>query len=338
MKRLAVLVLVLMMGAVVTAFAAEQVEEKKKVETAVVEEKAEPETHYFAVQLLYPLSTNKGMYDHTYANFSLLYGRIGRVTGVDMSYLASVVSHDMTGLQTSYVFAYTGQKLTGVAATGIASVVKENTSGVQASGVVSYTGKELKGLQMSGVVNIAGNTSGMQMGVVNIADDVKGVQLGLVNISDQMKGVPIGLVNISDNGGIEVAGWYSNLTAVNTGVRFRAGYVYTMLAFGGWNTEYEQAKDESLSTSFYMGVRIPIWKFYVDMDAGYVALDNDRIYRYDEYVDQMAIQGRGILGVKLYEGFSVFGGGGVSYLLDAGREFGTGSWEPLYLGGAAYEF
>jgi len=81
--------------------------------TAMAEENRAPvkkdqspgKDHYFTVQAFYPISTNKSKEDSTWANFTLIYGQIGSVVGADLSYIASIVRHDMKGVQGSGVFA-----------------------------------------------------------------------------------------------------------------------------------------------------------------------------------------------------------------------------------------
>ncbi|HDP79259.1 MAG TPA: hypothetical protein ENN21_00285 [Spirochaetes bacterium] len=320
---------------------------------AAKKEPSREKDHYFTVQAFYPISTNKSKEDSTWANFTLIYGQIGSVVGADLSYIASIVRHDMKGLQGSSVFAYTGENLKGVALSGVTTLVKENLSGVQAAGVFSYTGKEFRGFQASGVVNfagdkmkgmqispvnIAGDTSGMQLGVVNIAGDVRGVQFGIVNISKQMKGVPIGLVNIAENGGVDIVAWGSSLMAANAGVRFRAGYVYTMLAAGCLNQENNNPIDETLASQFYLGARIPAGRLYFDADLGFMLIDNKDLYSERGEKDRYVSLGRAMVGFHVTKLLAVFAGGGAAYLLNEGQDFKEGKWEPHYLGGVALEF
>jgi len=327
--------------------------------------------HYFSVQAFYPVSTNKSKDDFTYANFTLAYGRIGEVRGVDLSYGLSLVGRGLTGFQGSCLLAYTAEDLKGAAGTGVGSVIGAGLYGAQGSGLFNWVGGDMVGAQGAGVVNvvrgktkgfqaaggvnlargevdgfqvapvnISGNMRGMQLGVVNMAGDVKGVQLGIVNISKTMHGVPIGIVNISGNGDIEAVAYASSLTAANAGVRIRAGYVYTMLSVGGYNLDREDDREKSAAGAFYFGVRVPVSRFYLDADAGYMYLDNGAFAKMGEgdRVDRMALQGRAALGFRLTDSFSVFAGGGASYLFDADGAFKDGEFEPLYLGGVAWKF
>lgn len=318
-------------------------------------ETVKADSHYFTVQAFYPVSTNKSRDDFTYANFTLAYGRIGEVKGADLSYGLSIVGRDVTGFQGSCLLSYTGGNVKGAAGAGLGSVIGTGLYGAQGSGLFNWVEGDMYGAQGAGVVNvvkgttkgfqaaavnISGDTRGMQLGVVNVASEVKGVQLGIVNISKTMHGVPIGIVNISGNGDIEAVAYASSLTAANAGVRIRAGYVYTMLSVGGYNLDREDDREKSAAGAFYFGVRVPVSRFYLDADAGYMYLDNGAFAKMGEgdRVDRMALQGRAALGFRLTDSFSVFAGGGASYLFDADGAFKDGEFEPLYLGGVAWKF
>lgn len=326
--------------------------------------------HYFSVQAFYPVSTNKSKEDFTYANFTLAYGRIGEVRGADLSYGLSMVRRGLTGFQGSCLLAYTAEDLKGAAGTGVGSVIGAGLYGAQGSGLFNWVGGDMVGAQGAGVVNvvkgktkgfqaaggvnlargevdgfqvapvnISGNVRGMQLGVVNMAGDVKGVQLGIVNVSKTMHGLPLGIVSISENGGMEAVAFGSSLTAANLGVRFRAGFVYTMLSAGGYNLDRDDDRDKSVAGAFHLGARVPVSRFYLDADAGCVYLDNGAFAEMGEgdRTDRMAVQGRAVLGFRITDSFSVFTGGGTSYIFDADGAFRDGEFEPLYLGGIAYQ-
>ena len=280
-----------------------------------------------------------------YVDGSMSGGQISYVmnyAGGDSEYAQITTVVNYTGrsaryLQMSNVVNYTGRDFSGMQATGIVNIVKDNMNGLQFSAIANYTGDDVKGLQFS-LVNIGGNTTGAQVGLVNVADDVKGVQFGLVNVADEMTGVPIGLVNIADNGGLEVSTWGSNLVASSIGLRIHAGYVYTMFSAGTGNLEGSMKAGESVATGFHMGARIPFWKCYLDMDGGAITLDNENLSSYDEGEDQLALQWRAALGFRIVAGFSVFAGGGSSYLAEAGKPFEDGRWKPLLFGGVSVGF
>ncbi len=292
------------------------------------------ESHNFSVHIFYPLSTTDTPMDFSYLNFTLLYGRMGEVRGLDLGYGFSLIHGNMTGLQGQAGVSYVGGDLRGVSHSGLAGLVKGDVRGLQNSGLLSWSGGNVYGVQSSGIVNIA--------------KEVRGVQAGLVNISEQMYGVPIGLINLSRNGGVQVSGWYGSLTEVNMGLRFRAGHFYSLFGFGFTGSDYSglaEAADsaETLSYSFAFGASIPAGPFALNLDAGILCLDNDRFAEMDEGSDRWGVRGRAVLELPLFGGLSVFGGIGTAYLVDAKEEpteqdFADGTWEELYILGGGFEF
>jgi len=142
------------------------------------EEPAYSPRHYpVNLSLWYPVSINRTQYDSANLNFTLLYGRMGSVKGLDLAIGGSALTHDLKGLQI----------------TGIAGVAGDSASGVQVSGLVSIAGDDLKGAQVSGLINIAGETGkGFQLaGGMNITgNNLQGLQAsGLFNIvGEQLHG------------------------------------------------------------------------------------------------------------------------------------------------------
>ena len=97
------------------------------------EEKPAYSSRHYPVNLSfwYPLSINRTQHDSANLNFTLLYGRMGSVKGLDLAVGASALTHELKGLQI----------------TGIAGVAGDSTSGVQVSGLISVAGDDLKGAQ-----------------------------------------------------------------------------------------------------------------------------------------------------------------------------------------------
>ncbi len=116
-----------------------------------------------------------------------------------------------------------------------------------------------------------------------------------------MHGLPLGIVSISENGGIEAVAFGSSLTAANLGVRFRAGFVYSMLSAGGYNLDRDDDREKSVAGAFHLGACLPVSRFYLDADAGYVYLDNGAFAEMGERdrTDRMALQGRAVLGFRI---------------------------------------
>lgn len=269
--------------------------------------------------------------------------------------LFSFSKESVKGAQISGLFGYSGGGTKGAQISGIYNHSGKDMTGVQIAGLCNYTGDAAEGLQTSGIFNYTGkNMTGVQIaGILNKSGDFNGMQIGLVNIAKQQNGIPIGLVNISDNGSIDFLAWGSNLMAYNTGVRFRANHIYTIFSAGYNNIDSNI--DKSLAGSFYLGVDIPVISpaninidsdipaisvIGICIDAGSMFIDNDRIFSNDKNPNQQVLQGRAIAYFNISNRFSVFGGGGVSYIYDADKDakFSDGKFEPLYLGGVQLSF
>mgnify|MGYP006285741579 FL=1 len=301
---------------------------------AYAEETQESEHHDLSFHIFHPLSTTETAVDSSNINISLLYSRMGSVSGLDAGYGFSLISGNMTGLQGSSGITYVGGKLRGVSGAGIASIVASDMYGLQASGLVNWTGGKMYGVQAAGAVNVA--------------KEVHGVQIGVVNLSDQMHGVPIGLINISHNGGVQLSGWYSTLTDANAGVRFRAGNFYTLFGFGVNSASYSDPSEavdtaEEISQSLAFGISLPAGIFALNFDGGVVNIDRGRFFELDEGDDQIGLRCRGMIELRLFSGLSIFGGTGAAYMIDAKEkpteeDFENGKWEELYFLGAGIEW
>jgi len=269
----------------------------------------------------------------------------GSFKGVQLGGTALITKGDLKGVQSSSIFGYIGKNGVGVQGNGLASYVNGSFKGVQAAGLTSITMGNMKGLQLSPLVNISGKTmtgaqiaitnvtekgKGLQFGLVNIAGTFKGVQFGLVNIADKMTGVPFGLVNIAENGFVEPVFYASNLTMATAGIKFTVNNVYSMITLGGGN--FNKEIETSISTGLYYGVHLPVSRFYFDLDAGALLIDNHKLFSDKNNKDQIAFQSRAMIGVDLVSWLSFFGGVGVSYLFD-NEEIEDGKFKPLFLGG-----
>lgn len=379
--------------------------------------KKEPKgTHRFInASIFYPLSTNKSKYDSAEINLSLFYGRVGRVSGFDLSGLVSVMGKElkgvsiaglssvvgdrMKGLQVSGlgnvagdtakgvqlggIFNIAGDELNGVQGAGIFNIAGEAVSGVQAAGIFNIAGEDFRGIQGSAIFNITGEDfsgiqgaeifnivgedfnglqsagifnvvggsmtglqtsllnvapklKGMQAGLVNVAETVRGVQLGLVNYAKRYRsGVPVGVVNIAKEGGdIRFTAWGSNVMAVQVGVKFMVNRVYSIVTVGGSNL-YDD-KSESISYGFHYGIHFPVDQVFFDMDLGYMTVDNKDFFRsHRGDLDQHMLMLRGMVGVNVARGFSLFAGGGLRYGWDHGRgvQFDSGETKPMFFAG-----
>ena len=158
---LALILMIPLLGIDIPATAQEEVEETK-------------ENHYFLnLSLFYPVSLNKTKDDSTNINLSLIYSRVGYVSGVDISLLASAVSHRLRGVQICGLAGVIGSYGTGLQSSGLLNVVGDSFSGFQGSGLMNVVGKDFTGWQATGLMNIVGSEgAGFQAaGLANIAGE-----------------------------------------------------------------------------------------------------------------------------------------------------------------------
>ena len=114
---------------------------------------------------------------------SLIFDRVGKLSGTQISLGLNAVDHEMRGVQMAV-----GGNIAGYG------------RGLQMSAGFNLARKNFRGLQMTSGVNIAGAIGGAQMGVVNVAAETSGLQMAVVNVSDRSDGAQIGVVNVGGHG------------------------------------------------------------------------------------------------------------------------------------------
>ncbi|MFH0975737.1 MAG: caspase family protein [Spirochaetota bacterium] len=260
------------------------------------------------------------------------------VKGTQTSCIFNHAQQNITGLQLSAVYNYSGENVKGTQISAVYNHAGKKMTGLQLTGVCNYSGDDVNGTQIAGVANISGNANGVQIATFNLAKDFSGVQLGVINIAKTQNGLPIGLINFSENGAIEIAAWGSTFMAGNAGLLFRSHYIYTIFS-ASWNNLDEKI-DTSFAYGFHLGVHIPVSSFYTDIDAGFIHIDNDKIFSVKENTDQQALQGRISIGYYITKRISVFAGAGLSYIYDSefnnddgDTRFKEGKYSPLFFAG-----
>jgi len=253
--------------------------------------------------------------------------------------MGNYIGGDADGFQLTLLLNYIEGDSRYIQLTSFGNYARGNFEGVQASGVGNIVAGDFQGFQSAGIFNYTGgHFDGVQASVVNWGGTVNGMQVGLINIAGQMHGLPIGLINVSRNGGIELQGWTGGSTDFNTAVVFRSGLLYTRFTAGtAVFTSSPQA-----SFGLHIGMRIPIRRFYLDIDAGVDTLDFGKFGIYmqpdDETTeDLLAPQGRAVLGFQLTKRLSLFAGVGASYHLNISTPEETGAFEPLYIAGTSFK-
>src|SRR6056297_2825387 len=253
--------------------------------------------------------------------------------------MGNYIGGNADGFQLTFLLNYIEGDSRYIQLTSFGNYARGNFEGVQASGVGNIVAGDFQGFQRAGIFNYTGgHFDGVQASVVNWGGTVNGMQVGLINIAGQMHGLPIGLINVSRNGGIELQGWTGGSTDFNTAVVFRSGLLYTRFTAGtAVFTSSPQA-----SFGLHIGMRIPIRRFYLDIDAGVDTLDFGKFGIYmqpdDETTeDLLAPQGRAVLGFQLTKRLSLFAGVGASYHLNISTPEETGAFEPLYIAGTSFK-
>ena len=139
------------------------------------------------------------------------------------------VSSSVTGAAAAGVFNLTGDA-DGLLFAGALNLARSVDGWATAGGV--NLSRAVRGVAIAGVANLTGELSGVAVAPVNVGGRVNGVQIGVVNVASEMHGAAVGLVNIAGNGRVQPLVWFSNLMALNAGVRFQSGYSYSVLAAG----------------------------------------------------------------------------------------------------------
>lgn len=268
--------------------------------------------------------------------------------GIQAAGIFNVVGEESKGLQAAGLMNVTGNTYQGIQATGGWNVVGESCRGIQAAGLFNVTGEHFRGLQAAGMINVAGErlnglqvgsmnaastSAGVQVGLFNAAGDLEGVQIGLVNYSKNTSGVPVGLVNISKyDGRMRWISWASNLTGVNSGVKFSIKRIYSIVALGSIN--FTNDINECLAYSCFYGLSLPLNRISLNTDIGYMYIDNATLFRSQMgEPDQQVIMLRASLNKRLSNTLSLFAGGGLSHIKERGAPAGSSEFQPIFFAG-----
>jgi len=268
--------------------------------------------------------------------------------GIQAAGFMNVVGEESKGLQAAGLMNVTGNTYQGIQAAGGWNVVGESCRGIQAAGLFNVTGETFRGLQAAGIFNVAGErlnglqvgsmnaasiSAGVQVGLFNAAGDLEGVQIGLVNYSRNTNGVPFGLVNLSKyDGRMRWISWASNLTGVNSGVKFSIKRIYSIVALGSIN--FTNDINECLAYSCFYGISFPLDSFSLNTDIGYMYMDNATLFRSQMgEPDQQAIMLRASLNKRISNTLSLFAGGGLSHIMERGAPAGSSEFQPVFFAG-----
>jgi hypothetical protein len=242
----------------------------------------------------------------------------------------NVVGNSCVGFQAAGLFNVTGEGFVGLQAAGLFNVTGNNFKGLQAAGLFNVVGDDLTGAQI-GIFNVAPHfTHAAQIGIFNVSAEMRGFQLGLVNWNGETHGIPVGLVNVSKRDGrIRWINWGSNLSGINSGVKFEVGKIYSIVALGYWN--FQKDKGSGLSYQGYYGMMVYEEDIAIGVDVGYMYMDNKQIFKSNlDAPDQNILMGRIHVSHDISSQVSLIGGAGLSYIADRHQPFGDGKFRPLF--------
>jgi len=261
----------------------------------------------------------------------------------------NISGETLYGFQASGFFNIVGEQFQGLQATGGFNIVGEDCKGYQSAGLFNIAGEDFTGLQTSGLFNIVGEnltgaqigilniapyfSDGVQIGIFNVSDEMRGFQLGLVNWNRETFGIPVGLVNVSkQEGNIRWISWGSNISGLNSGVKFEVDKIYSIVSLGYYN--YYLSKGPALSIAGYYGFYLFQDTSSFSIDLGYMYVDNTKIFSSNpEQADQHVILTRGLMSISVSSRVSLIGGGGLSYIVDRHKSFDRGEVYPIFFFG-----
>lgn len=209
----------------------------------------------------------------------LFYSHVGELRGVGLNAIALNSEGRVQGLGAAGVAQSSGS-VDGAQLSGAVNISRGPSRGVSAAGALNLgndlvgtqlagamnRAHDVEGLQAAGAVNIASRISGLQIGVVNVAREVNGLQLGVVNVAQHVKGTSIGLVSVAGNGRVQPVLFASTQAALNAGVKFTIGPIYSQLGLGypagGQGFQYELG----------LGAHLPLGRWFVEPGVHYSEL------------------------------------------------------------------
>jgi len=252
--------------------------------------------------------------------------------GLQAAGFMNVTGSTYRGIQGALGMNVVGESCGGIQAAGLFNVTGERFRGLQAAGIFNVVGERFNGLQV-GSMNVAATSAGVQIGLANAAGELEGVQIGLVNYSKNTNGIPVGLVNISKyDGRMRWISWASNLTGVNSGVKFSIKRIYSIVSLGSIN--FTNDINECLAYSGFYGLSIPLNRISLNTDIGYTYIDNATLFRSQMGApDQQIVMLRASLNKRLSNTLALFAGGGLSHIKERGAPAGSNEFQPIFFAG-----
>ena len=263
----------------------------------------------------------------------------GTLKGAELGLLGTFRFGDVKGAHGSALFAL-ARNVEGVQGTAGVSIADDVMGGQ--GGLVSV-GRDVIGAQ-GGLVTWARDMTGGQLGLLNMARDIDvggqmglvnvakstDVQLGLVNVAERVDGAAIGFVNIAGNGYIEPTVYeiFGSRPSYNAGVKFVAGYAYSVVAVGttGFGSDARPLAEAGLGFHY----EPPLLRDAPVVDRTAIEVGGHAEYRPPNgqgTTEENFLHYRLGLGVRFVRTIWLFGGYDVSHSMQPfGDDVGQGPW------------
>ena len=190
--------------------------------------------HLVNITIAYPIGTNQDPDITTNLRWSLIYGRVGEVQGIDYNSGVSLIHRNLYGAQFTGLYSQVGGEFRGgvltvgvnhfagdgkgVQLAGLVNFHRSSFWGLQYATLFNYTEERFWGvqatslfnlndgdgsfLQIAGIANAnAGDFTGLQAtAFFNYTNRTcTGIQFGNLNTASRMRGVQVGLANFADD-------------------------------------------------------------------------------------------------------------------------------------------
>ncbi len=219
--------------------------------------------------------------------------------GASAASIASLAGEDVAGLQLAGGASFARGHVTGVQLGGLGSGAS-SLNGVQAGGGLTLS-RSVRGAQLAAGINLSSEVVGAQIGTLNVAGKVRGIQVGVVNVAKEVEGASLGVISYVPYQQ-ELVTWYGGTLPLNLGVRFKAGWIYTMPTIG-----YDpRRKETNMTPGFVLGTRIPFdYGLFADVDG---QASTTLVRPFTKDVDTLDLRARAIVGKEFTSWFGAFVG------------------------------
>jgi len=216
------------------------------------------------VSAFYPYGTH-GQQSTNYAycfSLNFLYGKIGKLNGIEISGLVGRVEGNVNGMQIAGI-VNTSNDMKGLQIGGFGNAA-DDVKGIQIGGF-GNTADNVRGIQIGGFGNAADNVKGIQIGGFgNAADNVRGIQIGgFGNAADKIDGLQIGGIYNRSN---ILRGLQIGIVSINDTIEKGISLSLVNIVKRGFYREWELSFSDyaNIAVSYKMGMQ----KFYTIYTVG----------------------------------------------------------------------